>query len=148
MGDTVFSVDQGLLRRAFRSDYFNLFGQEAIIHYTLDGSEPSPDHGLVYESPITVSTTTTLRAMAFREGWESTNVDTHTYVFVDDVAHQPAQPSGWPQNWGRNSEVDGRDGAGNGIVPADYEMDREWSIKPLEGFGIRMRYWIFPVFPS
>ena len=137
VGDTVFSVDRGFYEEPFEVAISTSSGQEAIIHYTLDGSEPSPDHGLVYESPITVSTTTTLRAMAFREGWESTNVDTHTYVFVDDVAHQPAQPSGWPQNWGRNSEVDGRDGAGNGIVPADYEMDPRVVDQTLEGFGIR-----------
>ena len=55
--------------------------------------------------------------MAFREGWESTNVDTHTYVFVDDVAHQLNPQDGL--RMGRNVfEVDGRDGAGNGIVPS------------------------------
>ncbi len=137
VGDTVFSVDRGFYDEPFEVAISTSSGQEAIIHYTLDGSEPSPAHGLVYESPIKVSTTTTLRAMAFREGWESTNVDTHTYVFVDDVARQPAQPSGWPQNWGRNSEVDGRDGVGNGTVPADYEMDPRVVDQTLEGFGIR-----------
>ena len=34
-------------------------------------------------------------------------------------------------------EVDGRDGAGNGIVPADYEMDPRVVDQTLEGFGIR-----------
>ena len=35
--------------------------------------------------PITINTTTTLRAAAFREDHLATNVDTQTYLFLEDV---------------------------------------------------------------
>jgi hypothetical protein len=136
VGDTRFSVDRG-----FYDTPFNLSitteSDQAKIRYTMDGSEPSPTNGLLYLGPIPINTTTTLRAMAYRDGWLSTNVDTHTYIFVEDVARQPARPDGWPDNWGTNSEVNNNDGAGSGIVPADYEMDPRVVENTLPGYGIR-----------
>ena len=50
--------------------------------------------------PIPLEGTTTLRAAAFKTDWMSTNVDTHTYIFVEDVITQ--SPNGekpgpdWP----------------------------------------------------
>ena len=137
VGDTTFSVDRGFFDAPFEVVLSTSSGEGATIHYTLDGSLPSPSHGLVYESPLLIDTTTTLRAMAFRDGWEPTNVDTQTYLFVDQVARQPADPPGWPTNWGRNDEVNRQDGAGNGIVPADYEMDPRVVDATLPGYGVR-----------
>ncbi len=52
----------------------------ASIYYTLDGSEPD-DESLLYTQPITVSTTTTINAIAYVGGNAST-VATATYSFV------------------------------------------------------------------
>ena len=41
----------------------------AAIHYTLDGSEPGQESPL-YTGPFTLSATTTIRARAFKEGYE------------------------------------------------------------------------------
>src|SRR4030042_616680 len=96
--------------------------QGATIYYTLDASEPGiiPTTGQrtdrVYTGPIPIAKTTCLRAIAVKSGFKPTNVVTHTYIFVDDVARQPANPPGWPSDWGYDSE-------GGGIVPADYERD-------------------------
>jgi hypothetical protein len=49
-------------------------------------------------------------------GLVRTDITTHTYIFVDEVARQGRQPPGWPSDWGYDSEV-------GGMVPADYEMD-------------------------
>ena len=136
IGDTLFSVDRGFYDTPFNVVITTESGK-ADIRYTLDGSEPSPTNGLLYLGPIPIDTTTTLRAMAYQDGWLSTNVDTHTYIFVEDVARQPAEPPGWPDNWGANSEVNNRDGAGNGIVPADYEMDPRVVDNTLPDYGIR-----------
>lgn len=136
IGDTRFSVDRGFYDTPFNV-IISTDIEEATIRYTLDGSEPSPSNGLVYLAPIPIGTTTTLRAMAFRDGWLSTDIDTHTYIFVEDVARQPEQPPGWPDNWGTNSEVNNNDGAGNGTVPADYEMDPRVVNNTLHGYGIR-----------
>ena len=111
--------------------------ENTSIRYTLDGSQPTVSRGQLYESPVSITTTTTLRAIAFREGWRSSKVMTHSYIFVNDVARQPANPSGWPDNWGANGEVNRNDGSRNGIVPADYEMDPRVVKNTLPGYGIR-----------
>ncbi len=41
---------------------------DATILYTLDGSEPSPEHGRLYTEPFLVSTPTTVRAAAYENG--------------------------------------------------------------------------------
>ncbi len=89
----------------------------AIIYYTLDGSEPyNPDFGdttgRVYSGPISISTTTCLRAAAMKSGWKPSHIDTHTYIFIDDVIKQTQQQAldaGYPGSWSG--------------YPADYEMD-------------------------
>ena len=104
---------------------------QAQIRYTIDGSKPSSTAGTLYAgSPLPVTTTSKVRAIAFRDGWLSQAVQTHSYVFVDHVAQQPANPPGWPANWGYNSEV-------NAIVPADYAMDPRVVNNTLPGYGIR-----------
>jgi hypothetical protein len=88
----------------------------AEIRYTLDGSLPTITHGLTYnpqtDPPLEIDETTVLRAVAVKPGWLDSAVETHTYIFLDDVIHQPNLPSGFPANWGHT---------GNG----DYGMDPE-----------------------
>ncbi len=60
----------------------------AVIRYTTNGSAPTENFGFIYEGPINVDETTTLRAAAFLEGYLPTNVDTQTYLFLDDVVTQ------------------------------------------------------------
>ena len=62
----------------------------AEIYYTTNGSEPGPSNpdAMLYIEPIPIEATTTLRAAAFKTDWLSTNVDTHTYIFVEDVITQ------------------------------------------------------------
>jgi autotransporter-associated beta strand protein len=103
----------------------------AQIRYTTDGSKPSANAGFIADgSPIPVETTAKIRAIAWRSGWISLPVQTHSYVFVDDVALQPANPPGWPSDWGFNSEV-------GQIVPSDYAMDPRVVNHTLPGYGIR-----------
>ncbi len=72
----------------------------AVIAYTTDGSTPTEANGTAGPSPlsVTVGTTTTLRATAFAGTLAPTNVDTHTYLFVDHVAAQQ-RPSTSPATW-------------------------------------------------
>lgn len=51
----------------------------AVIRYTIDGSEPSTSSP-VYTSPLTISTTTTLKAKAYQSGWIDSNTATATYT--------------------------------------------------------------------
>ena len=108
VSDTQFSHNRG-----FYDSPFNVtIATETpgtTIHYTLDGSAPSETNGFEYVAPIPISTTTCLRAIAFKTGWVSSNIDTQTYIFLDNVVQQKNNPSGFPTSWGGTA--------------ADYEMD-------------------------
>ena len=115
VSDTVFSQDRGFYSEPF-TVALSTATQGAEIRFTTDGSPPTATHGQVYAQPIAVSTTTNLRAAAFLQGYVPTNVDTQTYVFIEDVVRQPAEIAGFP--------VGGRVWAGqNTFVPQDSEMD-------------------------
>ena len=53
---------------------------QSVIHYTLDGSHPNSDSP-VYEVPLTISTSTTVRAVAVRQGWLNSIVTTAVFDF-------------------------------------------------------------------
>jgi hypothetical protein len=100
VGDTSFHPDRG-----FYDDPVMVtieVGQpDAVIRYTIDGSEPTQTKGIDYPGGlgILVSRTTILRAAAFKDGFKPSNIDTHTYLFVSKVVDQPADPSGFPLTW-------------------------------------------------
>ncbi len=133
--DTAFSVKRGFYDAPF-SLAITTLTPSATIRYTIDGTKPTDTTGIVYTTPISITGTTTVRAAAFRSGWISTNVDTSTYLFLNQVMTQPALPTFPPgaattllsDDWGFNANVDSQDGTGrgalNGIVPADYAMDQ------------------------
>ena len=118
--DTNFSVDRGFYDAPFDLAITSAT-PNTTIRYTLDGSLPSLSNGSTYTAPISISTTTNVRAIAYLEARNllPTNVDTHTYIFVDDVGTQNSADliaNGWAPNWGYDSQV-GR------VIPADYDMD-------------------------
>lgn len=106
--DTKFSVDRGFYEEPI-AVAITTETPGASIHYTTDGSAPSETHGTLYTEPLILAGTTVLRAMAFHEGMEPTNVDTQTYLFLDDILQQPPAPPGLPTTWGARD--------------ADYAMD-------------------------
>jgi hypothetical protein len=67
----------------------------AQVRYTLDGSPPTAETGMIYSGPVRVVATTTLRAAAFKSGYLASEVSTHSYLFVRDVLTQD-QPAGYP----------------------------------------------------
>jgi hypothetical protein len=87
----------------------------STIRYTIDGSAPTETNGITYTGPIAISTTTPLRARAFKTGYFSLPATAWTYLFLDDVIMQSpsddvaggfpdvgAAPPGWPTSWGNN----------------------------------------------
>jgi hypothetical protein len=120
VADTVFSH-----RRGFYDAPFNLTITSATpgaqIYYTTNFSEPTPTNGTLYTDPINIqnpggsySGTRVIRARAFKANWKPTNIDTHTYIFPDNVAAQTkgtltqagavsgAIPAGWPTSAATN----------------------------------------------
>ena len=114
--DTKFSHDRGFYAQPFDVT-ITTATDGAVIRYTADGSTPTLSSGNIYTAPVRISATTMLRAIAFKPGWKSTNVDTHTYLFLDDVIRQATDaatgaqvtPAGYPASWGS--------------VTGDYQMD-------------------------
>lgn len=78
----------------------------ASIYYKLDGTDPLGDlarggvTGTRYTGPLAISRTACVRAGAIKAGWKSSATVTATYIFLEDVIHQPAYPAGFPNNWG------------------------------------------------
>lgn len=59
--------------------------KNAIIYYTLDGSEPYKftgrfPNGIIYSGPIYINRNTCLRARAIKQGWKPSAVKTNTYI--------------------------------------------------------------------
>jgi len=110
VGDTHFSVHRGLFTEPFTLE-ITTDTPGAQIRYTTKGEEPTATTGLVYnaQTGIYIDETTTLRAAAYRTGWVATNVDTQTYLFLDDVIRQ--SPNGerpgadWPNPGTVNSQL-------------------------------------------
>ncbi|MDB6076302.1 MAG: hypothetical protein JWO82_49, partial [Akkermansiaceae bacterium] len=79
------------------------------IRYTIDGSTPSTTNGTVYTGPMTLSSTTVLRTIGVKTNWDSSPVDTRTYLFPADIIHQSpggAAPPGWPSTSGTDQVLD------------------------------------------
>lgn len=112
VADTKFSVDRGFYDEPIEVAIESATEGVTIL-YTTDGRVPSKGSvftgpiGDTYTGPVTIDRTTTLRAVAMKDGYRPSNVDTQTYLFLEDVVKQTGDHL--PQEW--NNE------------PADYEMD-------------------------
>lgn len=71
--------------RGFYSAPFNLTltseTEDAVIRYTIDGTEPTLSNGTTYTSPVSITTTSLcVRAAAFKPGYRSSRIKTKTYL--------------------------------------------------------------------
>jgi len=120
--DTTFDVDRGFFEAPFDVTIESATPGATIV-YTTDGSSPTLLNGTQVTSAnetsppsasVEVTTSTVLRASAFKAGFRASNVDTQTYLFLDDVLNQPAKPPGYPLPWrSRNGST----------IPGDFQMD-------------------------
>ncbi|MBN1780338.1 lamin tail domain-containing protein [bacterium] len=120
-----FSVSRGFYEQPFEVEITSGL-TDVKIYYTTDGSPPEPGSRTEYTAPIQVATTTLLRAVTVKSGVLTSKVTTCTYLFLDDVIHQPNDPPGYPAEWGPYAAI-------NGTAIADYEMDPEIVQDPVYG---------------
>lgn len=102
VADTKFSVDRGFYEGPI-SVVITTATVGATIYYTTNGTAPSPANGFVHSAPLTIARTTTLKAAAFKAGFDPSNVDTHSYLFLKDIVQQDFQKVvslGFPATWG------------------------------------------------
>ena len=92
--------------RGFYDEAFSLSidssTEDSFVRYTTDGSVPTLTNGADYSGPITISETTPVRAVAFRDGWRASDATTHTYIFTSDVVSQTRSSvisDGFPTSW-------------------------------------------------
>ena len=111
VSDTHFSRNGGWIEAPFELE-LDTSTLRTRIRYTLDGSEPTEENGIVYQRPLVIDRTTTIRVRAFRANYKPSNVDTQSYFFPGNLVSQ--RGSGLPETWGMK---------GDWAVPADYEMD-------------------------
>ncbi len=106
VADTKFDLNRGFYNSP-QSVTINTATPGASIRYTTDGSWPSETSGTLYSGPVLINRTTPLRAIAYKASHRPTNVDTHTYIFVDDVITQRSSTTqsiwGFPSSWDGNS---------------------------------------------
>jgi len=130
--DTAFDHDRGYYTEAFdvaiTSDT-----EGAAIYWTTDGSSPlAPDNTPAAGATLYIegnpghvphiTTSTALRAVAIKDNYLPTNIDSQTYIFLADVITQPNDPDGWPTIWeGTTTTAD---------PAADYEMDPDITTNP------------------
>ena len=97
----------------------------AVIRYTVDGSIPTLE-SQVYINPLSITTTTILRAAAFSDTGRLTAITTATWIFAADVLKQTDHPEGYPEEWGKYTQI-------SGTAKADYGMDPEMASDPVLG---------------
>lgn len=97
----------------------------AAIYYTLDSTAPTAATGTLYTGPITITGTTVVRVIEHMDGFIPSDVRANTFLFLNQVVQQPANPAGYPTNW----QPPGRNGALDPIPqPTDYAMDTRVSL--------------------
>ena len=137
--DTKFNVDRGFYDAPFQLE-ITTATEGAEIRYTTNGTPPTASSGTVYTGPITISRTTTLRAAAFKPNFVPSNVDTQTYLFLDDVIRQPegvAPGPDWPAAGRVNNQIIDY-GMDQGVVNTNVATIKD-DLKTIPTFSIVMR---------
>jgi len=83
----IFSHKRGFYSESF---YLTLSADSANIHirYTTDCTKPDKNHGTLYTSPILISKMTTIRAVAYEDSTQCSEVRTHSFIFPANVLSQ------------------------------------------------------------
>ena len=89
----------------------------ATIYYTLDGSDPS-ENSLVYSAPLDINQTTTIKAIAMKEGYNNSSIAEATYTIQIGVV------TIFNQDW---------EGEMNGWTFVNVEGEMTWNIASYQG---------------
>jgi len=89
----------------------------ATIHYTIDGTNPT-EESPVYGDPLTISETTTVKAIAMKEGYDDSAIAEATYTIQTEVVNI------FNQDW---------EGEMNGWTFVDVEGEMSWIVAAYQG---------------
>ncbi len=65
----------------------------AVIKYTLDGTEPSKNNGILYSGPFNLTSSATVTAIATKQGMEDSDTATASFTIVPDPSKKIAPPA-------------------------------------------------------
>ncbi len=107
----------GAVQTEYNGDFVITNVTANTFAYTITGTPSSPATGSIgatrlgqrYTVPLTLNTTTVVRAVSVKDGFEKSDTVSSTYIFLADIIGQSATPDGFPSNWAS--------------WPADYAMD-------------------------
>ena len=91
--------------------------EDASIHYTVDGTDPTASSP-IYSAPLTISETTTVKAFAVKEGFNDSNIAEATYTI------QLGMVIIFDQDW---------EGEMNGWTFVTVEGDKPWTVSQYQG---------------
>jgi len=109
-GSVAFDHPSGFYESAFALA-LSAPAEGAMIYYTSNGANPQPANAILYTRPLAITSTTIVRAAAFRQGTNLTSTAERTYLFVPDILKQTGAQ--FPKAWGTNEGQP---------VPAHYRM--------------------------
>ena len=137
--DTDFSVSRGFFDTTFNLTITSAT-PGATIRYTTDGEWPSETVGTIYSGPITVDRTMPVKAIAYKSGFVSTNIDTHTYIIASSVLAQTSATTqsvyGFPSSWDGNPPYYGMTNNSNVNPTTNPNMDDD--LKTVPSLSIAM----------
>lgn len=128
----------------------------ATIRYTTNGTAPTPTSGTVYSSPVAISATTTLKAIAYKSGSTDSTVASAIYtigagateVIVDNLNATQNPSSSWTAStavgghYATNYYHDGNTGKGKTLtftptlVSGVYEIYARWNSDPTRATNV------------
>lgn len=123
----LFSIKHGFYNSPFTLAISSEPG--TAIRYTTDGTAPGINIGALYNFPLNISSTAIIRAVSIKDN-QLSRITTQTYLFPDDIIHQPNNPPGYPSTWGSFLSI-------SGLAPADYEMDPEMMADPAFASSVK-----------
>lgn len=62
--------------------------EDTQIIYTTDGSTPSTTNGIIYSTPISFTSTCTVKAIAIKDGMESSDIVSAEYYHINDITSE------------------------------------------------------------
>lgn len=99
-----FSRERGFQEKPFKLQLSH-DDDGARIRFTLDGTAPSENHGMVYEDALSIGSNVVVRAAAFKGGAKIGRDTARTFLFPAQIFEQSQDglpPANWPFEWGRN----------------------------------------------
>ena len=141
----IFSIESGTYKNA-QSVGISSTIAESSIKYTIDGSTPSLENGIMYTNPVLILSSLTLKAIAYKAGWLDSSVVSATYTIngTDDLSIQKPvyyaitiQP---PENWqGSIKPIANINATLTAVVspmPMDTSVNYRWYVDGVEASNL------------